>query len=113
MSDRRPQQRTELTDQTFNSVKFINFPMYIDNETGEETYSLMQAVVADRYAEQFPETDRSAITVDFSKLDIERLLQEAKDDLGIKSPFETREEAEEAEQLLIQLLTDAGFFKDE
>lgn len=92
-----------LEEQTFNGLRFENYPSYVA-EDGEVTYNLMYAVVADRFAEQFPEELRSAITVDWSKLDVEKLLKEAKQDLGIKSPFKTREEAEAAEQQLIEML---------
>lgn len=103
----------EMTTTTmeFNSVTFTNFPAFVEN--GQISgYPLMSAVVADRYANQFPAQDRKAITVDFSQLDIEKLMRDAKKELGIKSPFKTEEEAEKAEQELIRLFTEEGWFHE-
>ncbi|MCL6633342.1 MAG: hypothetical protein K6T63_12010 [Alicyclobacillus herbarius] len=97
------------TTMEFNSVTFTNFPAFVEN--GEITgYPLMSAVVAERYADQFPEEDRKAITVDFSKLNVEKLFQDTKKELGIKSPFKTEAEAEAAEQELIRIMTENGWF---
>ncbi|SFU95981.1 hypothetical protein [Alicyclobacillus macrosporangiidus] len=97
------------TTMEFNSVTFTNFPAFVEN--GEISgYPLMSAVVADRYAERFPVEDRKAITVDFAKLDVTRLMEEAKEQIGVKSPFETEEEADAAEQELIRVLSEEGLF---
>lgn len=110
--ERKDEKRMVLTEMTFNNVKFENFPSYVD-EDNEVTYSLMDAVVADRVAEQFPDDTKPAIIVDWSKLDVETLTQEAKDELDIKSPFKSREEAEVAEQQLITAALQAGVFRKE
>ncbi|WDL99730.1 hypothetical protein [Alicyclobacillus sp. ALC3] len=95
----------------FNSVTFKNFPAFVEN--GEISgYPLMSAVVADRYANQFPAEDRKAITVDFSQLNVDKLMEEAKQALGVQSPFRTEEEARAAEQELIRVLTEEGWLHE-
>ncbi|WP_040288141.1 hypothetical protein [Alicyclobacillus hesperidum] len=97
------------TTMEFNSVTFSNFPAFIEDRkiTG---YPLMSAVVADMFAEQIPSEARKAITVDFSKLDMETLMEQAKQQLGIQTPFANEQESWEAEQHLLQILTNEGFF---
>lgn len=87
----------------FNSVTFTNFPAFL--EDGKISgYPLMSAVIADRYAERFPIEDRKALRVDFSQLNVEKLMEDAKSELGVQSPFNTEEEANAAEQELLHRL---------
>lgn len=100
---------------TLGEVEFTNFPGHRD-EQGEITWSLMESVVAERYANRFGEKDREAITVNWDKIPADvkqQVFEEAKADLGIRNPFSTEEEAREAEQLLLHQLAEAGFFSTE
>lgn len=107
----RSEPEMTTTTMEFNSVTFINFPAFVENGT-ISGYPLMSAVVADRYADQFPAKDRKAITVDFSQLDVDKLMSDVKAELGVKSPFKTEEEAERAEQELLRVLSEDGWFQD-
>lgn len=112
MMERRDEKQMVLTEVTFNSVIFTNFPSYVSSADGEVTYSLMDTVVADRVAEDYPDRAEKIVTVDFAELDVKTLTQEAKVELGIKSPFATREEAQAAELEMIADMTKAGFFEN-
>jgi hypothetical protein len=108
---RKDEREMTTTDIVINDVTFTNFPAWLEN--GNITsYPIMDTVVADRFAEQFNAADRLAITVDYSKLDVSVLKQRAKEELGIKKQFESNEEREAAEVLLIKQMTDAGLFSD-
>ncbi len=100
---------------TLGSVEFTNFPGYRD-ESGEITWSLMESVVAERYANRFEDQDREVISVDWDKVPAEekrRIREQAKTDLGICNPFSTEEAARDAEHRLYEQLVEMGMFAQE
>ncbi|MHB1681483.1 MAG: hypothetical protein ACYCYO_01465 [Bacilli bacterium] len=103
------------TEMVFNSVTFQNFPAYKDDRE-EITWSLMDAVVADHYAERFTSQGEEAVTVDWEQIRPERnrILAKVRKELGLEAgSFPTAEEAREAERNLLHQLHEAGFWSSE
>jgi hypothetical protein len=92
------------TTECVNGVTFVNYPAYVDADDETLVYGLLEGVVAERVANQFPEHTRKAVTVDFDKLDLPLLSDEVRREWQIQSPFATEDEAKQAEQKLLTVL---------